>query len=361
MIEKFVLRRSVFLFQAVCIVLAGYTTCAQSLEDLENVSLHDSIFVFEQRVHRDYEKYFGYITDEYAHIAGLAPMHHGVPMGTFTKSQKTWKVSETEIPKSSIKTFKDYKLDFWIRPDYRAIYGNKLQAVESKTGINLSTSIILLPGLAVYSGLHIPLINDIDQQPLNLRWAPSYIDFFRKVGSNSFVDLSAGLFFQDRYGFNLEYHIFPLDKSWSFGLKGSYTGFYYFYPKSFKYTPLDELSVLGHVSYRFPKQDLSLKLTGGQFLYGDKGFRADFIRQFKRAEVGLFGILSQNGATIGVDLAFRLWPGKIYQNQRFRVRTESDFPFQYVYSRGFKIGETFRTYNDLSRRFRQLHVYYLNN
>ncbi len=354
-------RKSVFIFQLVCIVLSAYATRAQRLEDLENVSLSDSIFVFEQRVHRDYEKYFDYIINEYSQVAGVAPMHQGVALGTFTKHLNTWKVSEVDIPKPKIKIFKDYKFDFWIRPDYRAIYGNKLQAVESKTAINLSTSIILLPGLALYSGLHIPLINDIDQQPLNLRWAPSYIDYFGKIGSKTYVDLSAGLFFQDRYGFNLEYHVYPLDKSWSWGLRGTYTGFYYFYPKSFKYTQIDEVSVLGNVSYRFPKRDVSLKLTGGQFLYGDRGVRADLIRQYKRAEVSLFGTFSQNGATIGIDLAFRLWPGIIYQSQRFRFRTESDFPFQYVYSRGFKIGETFRTYNDLSRRLRQQHVYFLNS
>ncbi|MCR9063519.1 MAG: YjbH domain-containing protein [Cytophagales bacterium] len=282
-------------------------------------------------------------------------------MTTYKKDGGKWLIGEGNIKSPGGFLLRNYKIDIWLQPDYRAIYGNLNKAVEAKAGLLVSTKVQILRGLTFYSGLHIPLINDIDQQPLSLRWAPSYLDYFMKIGKSGYAQLSSGLFFQDRYGFKVVFLNYPLDKSWSYGMESSFSGYYYFYPKSFKYTGLREFSFLANVAYRFKNHDLTLKLSGGQFLHSDRGVRADLIRQFKRAEIGLFGISSGNGATIGVDVAFRIWPGTLVQNKRMRLRTAEDFPFQYLYSRGFKIGEVFKTYTDLSRRLRQQHVYYWND
>ncbi|WP_341226045.1 YjbH domain-containing protein [uncultured Arcticibacterium sp.] len=332
------------------------------LKSLENIQLKDSIFLYEQRVHRNQFKYFEAVHATYPSMKGYSPLFQGVSMGTYSFQNGSINYSGEKVKAKTTKPFgKQYKLDFWAQPVFQAYFGNKDQSVESKTSILLNTHLILGKGLSFYTGITFPLINDLDPQPLNIRLAPTYLNHFYHGKNSNFFASSVGLFFNDRYGINVEYQHMDFNKKWSYGAEVSYTGYYYLYPTSYKYTDLRELLALANLAYRFPKNDLTINLTAGQFLHQDKGFRLDLIRQFSKAEIGFFGSFTENGATIGANLAIKIPPSGALESKRLRLRTIEDFRWEYIYSRGFKIAERFRLHYKLDQKLRQFHNSFWQN
>ncbi|UBM58084.1 YjbH domain-containing protein [Marinilongibacter aquaticus] len=342
--------------------LSGGQSFAQKLKDFERLHELDSVLVFEQRVHRNQWAYIQFLSEQFKAKSQFVPLYQGVPLAAYAKLDTKWKIGNKAealpLPKWALQ--KGYKWDFWLQPDFKFFFGNKADPVESKGGLMLNTQLMLFKGMVLYTGLYVPLVNEFDNQPLNLRLSPTYFNYLHKVGKEDFLSISAGGFLQDRYGFQGEWLHYPLDKSWSYGLKGSYTGFYYFYPETLKYTSFRDFSVLGHVAYRFKKNNVSLRVSGGQFLYQDKGAKVELIRQFRKLEIGFYGVSTQNGTTIGVNLAFKIPPKGTLGGEHFRLRTAKSYAWQYVYSRGYKIGEDFRLYQNLERDLRQYHVFYWN-
>lgn len=332
------------------------------LKSLENIQLKDSIFLYENRVHRNQFKYFEAVHDAYPSMKGFSPLFQGVSMGTYGFHDGSINYSTEKVKAKSIKPFgKQYKFDFWVQPEFRAIFGNLDKAVESKTSILLNTQLILGKGLSFYTGITFPLVNDLDPQPLNIRLAPTYINHFHHGKNGNFFASSIGLFFNDRYGINVEYQNMDFNKKWSYGAELSYTGYYYLYPASYKYTDLRELLALANLAYRFTKHDLTINMSLGQFLHNDKGIRLDFIRQFSKAEIGFFGSFTENGATIGANMAIKLPPSGALESKNIRLRSMEDFKWEYVYSRGFKIAERFRLHYKLDQKLRQFHSSFWKN
>ncbi|AWV98036.1 YjbH domain-containing protein [Arcticibacterium luteifluviistationis] len=351
-------------FRFVVLSLMPLLTYSQKslLKSLENTQLQDTIFLYEERVHRNQFKYFQAVNKAYPDIKSISPLFQGVSMGTYSYRNGTINYSPEKVKSKKIKPFgKEYKLDFWVQPEFRAIFGNLDKAVESKTNLYLNTQFILSKGLSLYTGITFPLINDLDPQPLNIRLAPTYLNHFYHGRNSNFIASSIGLFFNDRYGVNVEYQHMDFNKRWSYGAEFSYTGYYYLYPTSYKYTDLRELLALANLAYRFPKNDLTINLMAGQFLYNDKGARIELIRQYSKAEIGLFGSFTENGATIGVNLAIKIPPSGSLESKNIRLRTMEDFKWEYVYSRGFKIGERFRSHYKLDQKLRQFHRSFWNN
>lgn len=351
-----------FKFIAFCFLHIHTFGQKQPLKSLENIQVQDSVLLYEERVDRNQFKYFEAIQENYPAIQHFTPLFQGVSMGTYSKEKGIMKYSPERVKTKSIKPFgKQYKFDFWVQPDIRASFGNLDKAVESKTNILLNTQLMLGQGFSFYTGVAFPLVNDLDPQPLNIRLAPTYLNHFFHGKNANFIASSIGLFFNDRYGVNVEYQHMDFNKKWSYGAELSYTGYYYLYPTSYKYTDLRELLALANLAYRIPKHDLTINLMAGQFLHNDKGARIELIRQFTKAEVGFFGSFTENGATIGINLAVKLPPAGSLESKRLRLRSMEDFKWEYVYSRGFKIGERFRTHYKLDQKLRQFHSSFWSN
>ena len=338
---------------------------SQKLEDFDYTIQQEGKVFYEQWLDRNQWKYGQFhSTNHKDSIIQIVPNIIGMPIAAYRNGIGTnWKVESYDktwtLP--DYKPFKKYKFDFWLQPDFQLKFGNFEKPVESKGGISIYHQIPILRGLSLFAGLHIPVTNDFDEQPLTIRPAPTYFNYFKSFLKYNFLNIAGGYFLGDRYGYKIQYIKSPLDQAWSWGVENSLTGYLYFYPKSLKYTPLDNLVLLGHLAYRLKKEDITFKLTGGQFLHQDKGARLDLIRQFSKAEVSLFSLFSQNGSTIGIELAFRIPPGKLIQSRNFRLRTGNEYPFQYIYSSGFSIAENFRLLTDMDRMLRQFNSNYWIN
>ncbi|NBA85265.1 hypothetical protein GVN16_05805 [Emticicia sp. CRIBPO] len=338
----------------------------------ENVHQDTSAKVvsYEQRLFRNpYDGFMGlrYALGDTAGRQAYVPMIQGVPFAMYLQKNRTVTLTSLEEAyqrKMGVKQwfpFKDYKFDFWLQPQFIANFGNFNNPVESKTNILLNTQLNLSRGLVLNTGVVFPLINDIDSQPLKVRLAPTYLNKFAVLSTHNFISASAGFFYSDQYGVNVQYRHSNLNKPWSYGFEWAYSGYYRFVPGYLEYAKPSHLVLLADIAYRMNKHDISFKLSGGQYMHNDRGARIDMIRQFTRVEIAFFGLMTTNGTTIGFNFAIPIPPGNIIQGKRARLRTTDEFRWEYIYTRGNKIGEKFRLNYQLDEKLRQYHQSYWQN
>ncbi len=360
-----------------CLVLLGSIQAAFAQNDkytpeklkqsFENIQTIDKCVYYEQRLYRN--PYIGlyeiHKISADTSIQHFIPMFNGFPVGKYSVKES---IAHSSLSNAERKSYlksnrfplhKKYKADIWIQPYFAAIFGNYSKPVESNTSVALQTQLYLLPGLTLQTGILFPIVNDLDGRPRNIRLAPSFLNQFYARG-NHFVSTSAGFFQNDQYGVNVQYRHANLSKSWSFGLEAGLTGFYYYPRGGIYYENLDQLLLLADASYRFKAPDLTVKVSGGQFLWKDKGVRLEMIRQFTNVELGVYAVKTQNGATLGFNLAVPIPPGKLIQGKHARLRTTDEFRWEYTYTRGYQIGERYRVGYQLDQKLRQFHRDYLN-
>jgi hypothetical protein len=293
------------------------------------------------------------------------PLFNGFPVGKYSVGENVQHSTLNDIERKAylrsnrFPLHKKYKADFWIQPYFAAIFGNFEKPVESNTSIALQTQLYLLPGLTLQTGVMFPIVNDLDGRPKNIRPAPTFLNQFYNKGHN-FISASAGFFQNDQYGVNVQYRRADLSKPWSFGMEAGLSGFYYYPKGGIYYEDMKNLLLLADVSYRFKGPDITLKVSGGQFLWNDKGARIEMVRQFTNVELGVYAVKTQNGSTLGFNFAVPIPPGKIIQGKHARLRTTDEFRWEYTYSRGYRIGERYRLGYQLDQKLRQFHQDYLN-
>ncbi|SOD98337.1 YjbH domain-containing protein [Spirosoma fluviale] len=254
-----------------------------------------------------------------------------------------------------------YKFDFRLQPEFIAQFGFREQIVESKTNLLLQSQLYISRGLILNWGVLFPIINRLDNQALNVRPAPTFLNQFLALNGTNFMSLSAGLFYNDQYGVNVQYRHADLTKRWSYGMESGLTGFYFFPPNGFYYETMKNVLLLADVAYRIPGRDVTLKLSGGQYLYQDRGVRFDFIRQLGSVEVGFYVSKTGNGGSGGFNFAIPIAPGRIFQTRRLRLRTTEEFRWEYAYSRGYNMATRYKVSYQLDALLRQYHTSYLQN
>ena len=333
------------------------------LNSIENVDTLENAVYYDQRIDRNPYRVWSQLQNSDQGHFRLVPKFQGVSLATYHVEGNKIILEKTErasVP-NKLWIFPFYKLDIQVLPDLRTLFGYRTNPVRLKLGGILQTSIPLFRGFVLTGGIYLPVKNEIDDQPLSIRPSPIYINKFAKIGAANFLSLSAGMFYNDSYGFNFQYQHQNFKSLFTYGFETSLSGKYYYYPEIFKYTKAEQVLFLANTSYRFRKKDILLKLSAGQFLYADRGVKVEMINQFRKAEVAFFGISTKNGSTLGIKVSFRIWPGAIVETSKFRIRTPDDFSYNYIYTAGYKIGENYRLGYNLDEKLRQYHQSYWNN
>ncbi|WP_460984213.1 YjbH domain-containing protein [Spirosoma fluminis] len=340
------------------------------LLDFENLSVDSAqhSVSFEQRLYRNPMVGLRKLAELVSAkgINEFTPLYQGVPIARYRLSSQ---LSTSLLAKAERRAWakahrfdsRTYKFDFRLQPEFMAQFGFREQTVESKTNLLLQSQLFLNRGLVLNWGVLLPIVNKLDNQDLNVRPAPTFLNQFLALGGANFMGLSAGLFYNDQYGLNVQYRHADLTKNWSFGVETGLTGFYFFPANGLYYEAPDQLLLLADAAYRIPRRDITVKLSGGQYMYHDRGVRLDLIRQLGNVEVGFYALKTSNGGTGGFNFAIPIAPGRIVQTQRFRVRSTEEFRWEYNYSRGYRIGTRYRTGNQLDALLRQYHNSYLQN
>lgn len=293
------------------------------------------------------------------------PMFQGIIIGNYKLGPKiTATVPTLEDRKVQRLKFlphpSRYKFDFWIQPLFSAIFGYRQQTLQSNTSVLLQTQFYLWQGMVLNAGILFPITNDMDGHAKIIRPAPVFLNQFYAVGKN-FISASAGTFYNDQYGLNIQYRHTDMTSPLSYGLEGGLTGRYYYEKDGLHVGSADQLFLQADIAYRLNRPDVTLKLSGGQYLWKDRGARIDLIRQFTNVEIGVYAMKTTNGATAGFNFAVPIPPGKLFQGRNARLRTTDQFRWEYSYTRGFQIGERYRTGYQLDQKLRQYHTTYLNS
>jgi hypothetical protein len=342
----------------------------KGLSDYENLTI-DSVkhqVSYEQRLYRN--PFVGLIKLARSltprGITEFVPLFQGVPvaryrLGETVETQLLSGNERADFARAHPFDGRRYKFDFRLHPEFIAQFGFRERVVESKTNILLQSQLFLSRGLVLNWGVLLPIVNHLDNQALNVRPAPTFVNQFLALDGRNFMSLSAGLFYNDQYGFNAQYRHADVRKNWSFGIESSLTGFYFFPQNGFYYEKLRQLMVLADVAYRIPKRDITIKVSGGQYLDRDRGARLDVIRQMGNVEIGFFTTQTRNGTTGGFNFAIPIGPGRIVQSQRVRLRTTEEFRWEYMYTRGYNIASRYRTGYQLDALLRQYHHSYFQN
>ena len=218
-----------------------------------------------------------------------------------------------------------------LQPNIRTRFGYFTDPYEVKLGMILDTRIYLASGLSFIGGVEIPIQNNLDNQSAAIRPAPGMLNFMQKLSPSDYIAFSTGLFFVDRYGFDFEYRHQALFSNFSYGFETSYTGFYRF--EGFRYTTrnFSSFSLIADVEYQMPFENLSLRLSGGRWLFEDFGFRLDLTRRFDRVEYGLYAASTDFGSSTGFQFACQLFPGIIAKHKKILLRTTEEFRYKYSY------------------------------
>ena len=361
-------------FLAVVLCLLSIVALAQDLkqnlfqagfEQVHVLEKQDSVIIFfEHRSFRNPFHSFQYgrkiLGEQEERVVTWVPMYNNKLMGTYNGEHLRFNAINAEKQaffKEHTRSSQGYRFHFRIVPDFHGRFGRFDRPLETKTNIILDSRIYLLSGLTVQSGILFPIQNSLDAQQESIRLAPSHLHFFHQWHSSFFLALTAGTFYNDRYGFDLQVRYAPFASRWSVGVEGGYTGFYYIDEGVFYKERVKDLLMIGDFEYRLPISDLSVKLSAGQYLFRDKGARAEVIRQFGGVDVGFFAARTQRGSTAGFQLAFSFFPGKIIRTNKIELRTTEEFRWEYSYSnrpvaRKYRLGiprlsDQLRQYNAL--------------
>ena len=122
------------------------------------------------------------------------------------------------------------------------------------------------------------------------------------------------------------------------------------------YADLDRSVALANGRVRYPPWDLTLSVTAGRFLDGDRGVAADLSRFFGNTEIGVFFRHTDNGSQAGLRFAVPLTLAKELPPWRVRPRLPDLFTYEQSTTvltdvniiRG-DIGRPLRTGHDIER------------
>ena len=335
-----------------------HTKVLQRYENLIQSRGDSGVVVYEQRLYRNPLVGMLLLSRELADsTATYVPLFQGVPVAGYRMKNGRLNTSMLEEQQATTPfSAKRYLLDWWIQPLFRANFGNLNNPVESKTSILLNTQVYIRKGLVIQGGLVFPIINDLDTQTKSVRLGPLFANQFMSLGKSQFLSISAGMFYNDRMGLSVQYRKADLNKPWSYGVEGAVTRFYYIQNQfDLLHGTVNDFNLLADVSYRIAKWDMLCKLTAGQFMYKDKGVRFDLVRQFSTVDIGFYAVKTGNGGTLGFNFAIPLSSSPIIQGNSARLRFVDEYRWEYNYTRGYQIGERFRTGYSLEEKLRQYH------
>ena len=221
------------------------------------------------------------------------------------------------------------KLDIFLRPSVETLILTNLSAAEGRFGVRPDAVVQLTPGAVVNVRVDVPLGQtdefpgdlpdpEIDRvlghQALTLPFGP----WSEHV--SGITQFSGGKYLDDVYGISNETALTLLD-GW-FLLKGTAglvgDGF----------SDLDRKVLLAEARVRYPDWDVSLGVTGGQFLEGERGVAVDLRRFFGNTEIGVFLRYTDEESIAGLRLGIPLTPPQELKPYRVRPRLPEVFSYE---------------------------------
>lgn len=293
---------------------------SQELRDLEAATTSGQSMLFDYRLHRNPAFIYRYLHHhDSTKKLHLVHLYRGSVIYNDQPDKK-------ELPDQK----GHYKLDFQLEPYYTSRFGDVDDPFRTQIGLGPLLQWNSRWGLYGIFQWLIPLQNDF-KSIIGFGHRPGEvgIGYTKIFHQRSFINLFAGTFNNRRYGLSGEFIQMNQEGTIYYGGGIFYSGAYVFTDQTFIREVVDYVSGYLFFAYRFPKPDITLRLTGERYLFDDHGFKFEALRQFGNTDIGFYGQKSQNGVNGGIMVAFSLWPRKFYNNRWFQARLPHSFRFQY--------------------------------
>jgi hypothetical protein len=254
-----------------------------------------------------------------------------------------------------------YKFDIVIHPQFKALFGEFIDPIQSQVNVAPELRTTIWRGTSLSAQLIIPLQSDPGFGEEGDSWRPGLLTLNQafRLPHDFFISGTIGYFTRNRYGTDLEVRKYFLNGRCSIGANVGYTGYAIYLRGGWYYSSIDLLTAFLDAEYRFPSFDLSLRATYGEFLYRDKGWRVDVLRQFGEVDIGFFALSTTEGSNGGFRFSIPLFPPKYLRTRRFRISPAKEFSWEYRY-KGYKtIGYRYETGHSIDSFVKKLNSDYI--
>ena len=284
----------------------------------------------------------------------LVPQKRGIPVVYIEVAQEdcsnycAGKISASEfgrllkisMEKEELSGFEDQQMenssysrfDLVIKPGFSFEFGPYQEPVMWQFNILPELKTSLWKGMDLSYETVLPVHNDFGRRYDSVRTGTAVINQMLRFPGSLFVSASAGIFTQNRYGFDFETRKYFCNGNLSIGLDMGYTDYVSFsgynkiyYSNKFIFT--------GNVSadYRFEEYDLTVGVSAGKYLYGDTSLRFDINREFGETEIGFFVLRSTAGVNNGgITVSVPLFPSKWMNPGFIRVVPAESYSTSYI-------------------------------
>jgi hypothetical protein len=253
------------------------------------------------------------------------------------------------------------KIDVLVHPQFRAQFGNLVNTVESQVNLAPAVSTSLWKGMSLSGQWIFPLQNELGYEGDFSRPGLLTVNQTVRLPRNAFVSGTAGYFTQHRYGTDLEVSKYWRNGRWATGVNIGCTGFAAYLKGVWYYSNMDTWTGFLFGQYRFPGLDFTVKATYGKFVYRDRGFRFDVIRQFGEVRVGFFTLKTTGGRNGGFSFSIPIFPSKRLAPARIRISPAMAFPWSYWYSGFTDTGIQYETANSVDEFIRDANPDFMLN
>ncbi|MDH7603981.1 MAG: YjbH domain-containing protein [Melioribacter sp.] len=252
----------------------------------------------------------------------------------------------------------DYRFDLVLNPGFRGQFGDYSNPVRAQINFIPEINTTLWKGMNIVTQMLIPIYNEFPGEGDYVRPGIISLNQNFRLPENYFLSSSVGYFTENRYGFDLSIKKIFYNGNLITGVNTGYTGYMSVMNKKIFYSDLYLWTINMNVEYRINKYDLTIGITAGKFLYGDKSIRIDINRQFGEIEIGFFAVRSSNKQSNGgFNFSIPLFPSSYSYPSIIRIRTAESFRWEYrvkgeipamigvVYNTGNSFFRTLKKYN----------------
>lgn len=248
------------------------------------------------------------------------------------------------------------RLELLVGPALRYQLGNLDYPIQAAVDLQTGWDYLIRPGLSFQGIIAWPVFNNYDEKTKPRLERATFVGDYLHAG-RLFTSMAVGFFSLNRVGTHLSGRWWLPDERFSLRLDAGFTRFsgitgpVRFEIEEKKWAPV----LIGGLEYHWRKYALTLRMSGGRFLYDDEGLLLEAFRNMGEYRFGFFASATSVGKNLGFQWAMPLFPARYSRPGRIRIRTANPFPLNYRY-RGLKRdGRMYQTGNMLTE---QLYGFY---
>lgn len=206
------------------------------------------------------------------------------------------------------------------------------------------------PGWDATAQIYVPVYNDYGARYSRPRLGIASLSRQGRVGNRLALKGSAGLFSDDRYGFDLK-ALYALTPWLALEAQGGLTGYARITAFGWEASTMRRLTFLGGGAIYIAPVDVEMRVRAGRYAHGDWGCDAEGMRHFKHTTVGFRARWSRDdGPAFGFRVTVALPPYTRSGDRKVLLRPASDFQLSYINRAGTGTNTVYRTDPEESAR-----------